>query len=100
MVPRLRSLPPGQLVHPFDVSAHHLGFDAYDLVNQRLTSNHFYPDGDDFRRSTSDFRYVWPAELDLMGRIAGLRLIKRVADWDSSLFTDDSTSHVSVWRKE
>ncbi len=99
MVPRLRSLPPGQLAHPFEVSERHLGFDTYDLVDQRLTSQHFHPDGDGYRRSSSDFRYVWPAELDLMARLAGLRLVKRVADWDDSTFTDDATSHVSVWQK-
>lgn len=99
MVPRLRSLPPGQLAHPFEVSEAHLGFDTYDLVHQGLTSHHFHPEGPGYRRSSVDFRYVWPAELDLMARLAGLRLLRRVADWDGSPFTDDSASHVSVWQK-
>lgn len=99
MVPKLRSLPPGQLAHPFEVSEEHLGFDTYDLVHQGLTSHHFHPEGSDYRRSSVDFRYVWPAELDLMARLAGLRLVRRVADWDGSPFTDESPSHVSVWQK-
>jgi hypothetical protein len=43
------------------------------------------------------FRYVWPAELDLMARLAGLRLRHRFAGWDGSPLTESSGSHVSVW---
>ena len=45
------------------------------------------------------FRYVWPAELDLMARIAGLTLLERWADWDRSPFTSESRKHVSVWHR-
>jgi hypothetical protein len=45
------------------------------------------------------FRYVWPAELDLMARLAGMRLRERWADWTREPFTSDSTKHVSVWQK-
>jgi hypothetical protein len=45
------------------------------------------------------FRYVWPAELDLMARIAGLVLVRRWEDWDGRPFTHESTRHVSVWQK-
>jgi hypothetical protein len=46
------------------------------------------------------FRYVWPAELDLMARIAGMSLADRWEDWDRRPFTHESTRHVSVWRKQ
>lgn len=99
-VPQLRRLPPGQLAAPFDVSERHLGFDVYDLVGQGLESHHVWRDPDGaVRTGTGRFRYVWPAECDLMARLAGLELEQRVADWDGSPFTSDSTSHVSVWRK-
>ncbi|MCY0925367.1 class I SAM-dependent methyltransferase [Streptomyces sp. H27-H1] len=99
-VPPLRFLPPGQVAVPFDVSDQHLGFDTFDLVEQILVSHHFTRDGDDgYRRDNSRHRYAWPAELDLMARIAGLELERRVADWDGAPFTQDSTKHVSVWRK-
>ncbi|MFD7710172.1 class I SAM-dependent DNA methyltransferase [Streptomyces sp. NPDC059786] len=100
-VPPLRSLPPGQVAVPFDVSAQHLGFDTFDLVEQVLVSHHFTRDGDDgrYRRNNSRHRYAWPAELDLMARIAGLELERRVADWDGTPFTQDSAKHISVWRK-
>lgn len=56
------------------------------------------PDGS-FRYGTTDSRYVWPAELDLMAQLAGLELESRVADWSRAPYTSDSTSQVSVWRK-
>ncbi|MFD3975197.1 class I SAM-dependent DNA methyltransferase [Streptomyces cyaneofuscatus] len=100
-VPPLRSLPPGQSAVPFDVSERHLGFDTFDLVAQMQVSHHFTRDGDDgrYRRGNSHHRYAWPAELDLMARIAGLGLERRVADWTGTPFTQDSTKHISVWRK-
>ncbi|OPC81280.1 SAM-dependent methyltransferase [Embleya scabrispora] len=100
-VPPLRFLPPGQVAVPFDVSERHLGFDTFDLVEQILVSHHLTRDGEDgrYRRDHSRHRYAWPAELDLMARIAGLTLERRVADWHGAPFTQDSTKHISVWRK-
>ncbi|MER6498025.1 class I SAM-dependent methyltransferase [Streptomyces sp. NPDC001455] len=100
-VPPLRFLPPGQVAVPFDVSERHLGFDTFDLTEQILVSHHLTRDGDDgrYRRSESRHRYAWPAELDLMARLAGLERERRVADWSGEPFTEDSTKHVSVWRK-
>ena len=99
-VPQLRRLPPGQVAVPFDVSDGHLGFDTYDLVTQQATSHHVWtePDGS-VRRGAHHFRYVWPAELDLMARLAGLSLERRAADWHGSAFTADSPGHVSTWRR-
>jgi hypothetical protein len=48
---------------------------------------------------SAPFRYVWPAELDLMARLAGMRLRERVGDWDRRPFTGASPKHVSVWEK-
>jgi SAM-dependent methyltransferase len=99
-VPPLRRFPPGQAAVPFDVSAHHLGFDTYDLATQQGTSHHYTtePDGS-IRYGASNFRYIWPAECDLMAQLAGLELEHRWADWNRRPFTSDSESHVSVWRK-
>ncbi|WP_409495080.1 class I SAM-dependent DNA methyltransferase [Amycolatopsis sp. cmx-11-12] len=99
-LPDLRRLPPGQDTVPFTVTLGYVGFDQYDVVTQEFTSNHVTvsPDGTGrFRRIP--FRYAWPAEMDLMARIAGMRLKHRWADWDRSAFTADSTKHVSVWEK-
>jgi hypothetical protein len=45
------------------------------------------------------FRYVWPSELDLMVRLAGITLRERWRDWQRAPFTGESRSHVSVWQK-
>jgi SAM-dependent methyltransferase len=99
-VPALRRLPPGETYHAFDVSPAHLGFDEYDVVTQGLVSHH-YSRADDgrFENVSMPFRYVWPAELDLMARIAGLRLRERWSGWRREPFTSESTKHVSVWEK-
>jgi SAM-dependent methyltransferase len=104
-LPSLRRLPPGQDAVPFTVAPDgagggYVGFDRYDVVTQQFTSNHVtvFPDGTGQFRSIP-FRYAWPAEMDLMARIAGLDLAYRWADWDRSELTENSTKHVSVWRK-
>ena len=104
-LPSLRRLPPGQDTVPFTVAPDpagggYVGFDQFDVVTQEFTSNHVTvsPDGSgSFRRIP--FRYAWPAEMDLMARIAGMKLRHRWADWDRSELTQDSTKHVSVWEK-
>jgi SAM-dependent methyltransferase len=99
-IPGIRRLPPGQTAVPFEVSDRHVGFDTYDMVTQQGTSHHYWREADGSASYTfSNFRYIWPAECDLMARLAGLELEQRIADWDGSPFTSDSESHVSVWRK-
>jgi SAM-dependent methyltransferase len=99
-IPPLRRMPPGQTVVPFDVSASHLGFDTYDVSTQQGTSHHYSRRSDGtMRYGPHHFRYIWPAECDLMARLAGLDLEARFADFDRSPFTSESDSHVSVWRK-
>jgi SAM-dependent methyltransferase len=98
-VPDLRRLPPGQAVVPFTLKPGRLGFDEYDVVNQGLLSHHYWQAGDSWQSMSMPFRYVWPADLDLMARLAGMRLQERWADWHREPFTADSPSHVSVWRK-
>jgi SAM-dependent methyltransferase len=99
-VPGIRRFPPGQAAVPFEVNDRHVGFDTYDMVTQQGTSHHYWRKEDGATRyGYSNFRYIWPAECDLMARLAGLELEQRVADWDGAPFTSDSESHVSVWRK-
>jgi len=74
-VPELRRLPPGETMHVFDASEGHWGIDEYDVANQGLVSHHFSLADGKIERVSMPFRYVWPAELDLMARIAGLRLL-------------------------
>lgn len=100
MVPALRLLPPGQRWVADGLSDEHLGVDEYDTVTQGFVSHHAITRADGrVERSRTPLRYVWPSELDLMARLAGLRLSERWAGWDRSPFTGASTSHVSVWTK-
>ncbi len=99
-VPALRRLPPGETAQPFTVTEDRLGFDTYDVARQGLVSHHFWRAHDGRFESTSvPFRYVWPSELDLMARIAGMRLRERWAGWERAPFRSESTAHVSVWEK-
>jgi SAM-dependent methyltransferase len=98
-VPQLQRLPPGETIQPFDVSATRLGFDEYDVAAQGLVSHHYRLDGDRMDVHSVPFRYVWPAELDLMAQLAGLTLRGRFGGWSREPFTGDCTSHVSVWEK-
>ena len=102
-VPELRRLPPGV---PATVGVHEPGYllvDTYDTLRQHVVSHHVTYDesgGREARIGRSPHRYIWPAELDLMARLAGFALEARYADWDGSDFAADSPSHVSVYRLE
>ena len=93
----LRRFPPGAAVLPFDLSPNHVGFDTLDVVNQQGVSHHYVVVDGRGGHVESPFRYAWPAELDLMAEIAGMRLRERWADWDRALFTSESRKHISVW---
>jgi SAM-dependent methyltransferase len=96
-VPDLRRLLPGERYVPFSVTPTHAGIDEYDVVRQGLISHHYSVREGGWRQVSMPFRYVWPSELDLMARIAGMTLRDRWADWDRSPFTAESRKHVSVW---
>jgi SAM-dependent methyltransferase len=99
-VPQLRRLAPGESSVAFDVSPQHLGFDTYDLANQLVVSHHYWPlPGGRLATFDSHHRYAWPAELDLMAKLAGMSPCERWGDWSRAPFTGESTQHVSVWRK-
>ena len=69
------------------------------FASQQLVSHHFDMRGDRAQKSSGLFRYALPGEFDLMARIAGLALRQRWAGWGREPFTNESTSHVSVWQK-
>ena len=99
MVPDLQLLPLGQTIVPFRADAEGLSFDVYDVVTQRFSSQHYTFSESGVEAHPFEFRYAWPAELDLMARIAGLRLGDRWAGWRREPFTALSRSHVSVYVK-
>src|SRR4051794_38600325 len=99
-VPELQRLPLGQTVLPWRADPQGMSYYVYDTVTQRLSGQHyhFHEDGK-VEASPTEMRYAWPAELDLMARLAGMRLEHRYAGWDKEPFTHLSPSHVSVYIK-
>ncbi len=97
MLPDLQRLPAGERIRPFTVSETRLGFDEYDIAEQGLTSHHFVLIDGRWERRSIPFRYVWPAELDLMAQMAGMRVRGRWSGWNREPFTSDSQCLVAVW---
>jgi SAM-dependent methyltransferase len=98
-VPQLRRLPPGETRRMFVATPGHLGYEDYDVASQTAVSYHYWAIEGELRTFSSPHRYVWPAELDLMARLAGLRLRERWSGWDRAPFTGESSTHVSVWER-
>jgi SAM-dependent methyltransferase len=98
-LPDLQRLPFGETIRPFHLSETHLGFDEYDVANQGLISNHYTKRDGKFEKSSGPFRYVWPSELDLMARLAGMTLRERWSGWKREPFTSTSEKLVAVWEK-
>jgi SAM-dependent methyltransferase len=98
-VPELQRLPPGETVRPFTVTETHLGFEEYDVAKQIAFSHHYWVADGHLETLSAPFRYVWPSELDLMARLAGMSLRGRWSGWRRAPFTSDSRTHVSVWEK-
>lgn len=99
-VPDLRGLRSDGRFRVDAMSDGHLGVDEYDVTKQGLVSHHYYRAADgSFERISIPLRYVWPSELDLMARIAGMKLRDRWGGWKREPFTSDSRKHVSVWEK-
>ena len=98
-LPDLQRLPPGETVRPFAVTETRLGFDEYDVATQGLISHHYTVTDGNLEIRSIPFRYVWPSELDLMARLAGMTPRSRWSGWNREPFTDDSRKLVAVWEK-
>jgi SAM-dependent methyltransferase len=98
-IPELQRLPPGETIRAFTGTPNHLGFEEYDVATQIAYSHHYWMVDGKLETFSAPFRYVWPSELDLMARLAGMTLRERWSSWAREPFTSDSRSHVSVWEK-
>ena len=99
MIPELQRLPPGEIFRVFRGSETYWGIDEYDVANQGLISHHVEIVDGSVETISMPFRYAWPAEYDLMARLAGMRLRERWGGWKREPFTSESDKHVSVWQK-
>jgi hypothetical protein len=98
-VPELQRLPLGQTVLPWRAEPGGISAYVYDVVTQRLSGQHYHFIDGAVEASPTEMRYAWPSELDLMARLAGMRLTDRWAGWRREPFTGLSPSHVSVYEK-
>ena len=100
VVPRPPDLRKAEIGRVFTMADDHVGIDTFDdPVGQISSSHHWMAVGGRLVRHSAPFRYVWPSELDLMARVAGMRVRDRWAGWDRSPFTSDSVSQVAVFEK-
>jgi SAM-dependent methyltransferase len=90
----------GDRRYVFAMDDDHVGIDTIDdLLAQHLTSHHWFEVNGHLVRASGAFRYIWPSELDLMARVAGLRLVHRWAGWNRETFTSESDSQVAVYER-
>ena len=69
----------------------------FDRASQVVDKSHLRIGAGGISHGRIALRYVWPSELDLMARLAGLRLRERRAGWDGGQFDGRSLRHVSVY---
>ena len=100
-VPDLARFVSNQTVRVVGLESSEVRIDAslLDVTDQRITSQHIVLTERGTRLYPVTLRYVWPSEMDLMARIAGLRLEQRWADWERTPFARDSTKHISVYQR-
>jgi SAM-dependent methyltransferase len=100
VVPQVRRLPPGEIGRVFTLEASHVGIETFDdMVDQVTWSHHWMEVDGHLVRHSAPYRFVWPSELELMGKMAGLQLHQRWANWACEPFTSDSTQQVAVFKK-
>ncbi len=100
IVPQLRRMPAGEAARVFTFEPDHVGIETFDdPVGQVMWSHHWVHVAGRLVRHSAPYRYVWPAELDLMGRLTGFRLRDRWAGWDRAPFSGDSPRQVAVFEK-
>lgn len=71
----------------------------HDQVQQRIVVHRLGIDEGKIQIGVTSLRYAWPAEIDLMARLAGLSLVARYGGWHREEFTSDSSTHISVYER-
>jgi SAM-dependent methyltransferase len=100
-VPDLTRFDRNQRVDVLEVESDRVRIDAarHDPVQQRISTQHVVVTEAGMRLYPVHLRYAYPSELDLMARLAGLRLKERFGGWRREPFTSESGKHVSVYER-
>jgi SAM-dependent methyltransferase len=101
LIPNIRRLPPGERGRVFTLEPDHVGIETFDdMVDQVTWSHHWMEVDGQLVRHSAPYRYVWPAELELMGRLTGFTLRERWADWGRRPMTSSSYEQIAVFEKQ
>jgi SAM-dependent methyltransferase len=99
-VPRPLPAQLGEMGRVFTLEDDHVGIDSFDdPIGQIASSRHWMAVDGRIVRHLAPYRYVWPSELVLMGRVAGLCLKDRWAGWNREPFIAESIRQVAVFEK-
>ena len=91
----------GTAVRPIQIGSGHIELEVARIhpATQTMLTTKVHLSQEGTRLIPANHRYAWPAELDLMARLAGLRLVHRWENWHRAPFQDTSKAHISVWQK-
>lgn len=100
-VPDVGAFRNGTAVRPVQIHDGHIELEVARIhpANQTMLTNKVHLSAEGLRLIPANHRYAWPSELDLMARLAGMRLAHRWENWERAQFHDASTTHISVWEK-
>jgi SAM-dependent methyltransferase len=100
-VPDLGAFRAGRAIRPVTLAEGRVVLEVAEIhpAEQTMRTNKVFLDGAGVRVFPANHRYAWPAELDLMARLAGLSLAQRWEDWTRRPYDDRSPAHVSVYRR-
>lgn len=100
-VPDVGAFRAGRAVRPVTLAEGRVVLEVAEIhpAEQTMRTNKVFLDAGGVRVFPANHRYAWPAELDLMARLAGLSLAQRWEDWTRRPYGDHSRAHVSVYRR-
>jgi SAM-dependent methyltransferase len=100
IVPQVHRVAAGAPGLVSDLGDEHVGIDTFEDVDSQITWSHHWTRIDGrWLRHSAPYRYVWPAELELMARLTGFRTSQRWSDWTRRAFAPDSPSLIAVFEK-
>lgn len=100
LVPQIRRVPPTERGRIFAMKDDHVGIETFDDVEAQISWSHHWMQVDGrLVYHSAPYRYVWPSELDLMARLAGLRLRNRWSGWKRQPFSGTGVDQVVVYQK-
>lgn len=100
-VPDIGAFRNGTAVRPVQIHGGHVELEVARIhpAEQMMSTTKVHISDGGVRLIPANHRYAWPSEMDLMARLAGMRLVYRWEDWSRTPFHDASTAHISVWEK-